>query len=187
MTTKRKIIIMVVLALVAIILACGNSRPTAQKTGEVPIPTEPSSPIPTPSSPIATPVLSLHSFEIGDIVDTGGFTLVVNGMETDSIGVQFAKPEEGWQFVYVDVTIINITDKAQRINGISHMKLKDETNQRYSVDGHAAIASDKDSPNGELAPGETVRGIVAFHVPIGTQLIFMFGPSVGGKAAVNLQ
>jgi hypothetical protein len=69
------------------------------------------------------------------------------------------------------------------------MTVKDWTGQGYGVDFGATSASDGTSPDGELAPGEKVRGQVGFQVPVGASgLVFVFDAGVWdyGKVFVAL-
>jgi hypothetical protein len=65
------------------------------------------------------------------------------------------------------------------------MKLKDDTGQQYGIDLLAATAAGGSAPEGELAPGETVRGPVGFQVPAdATDLIFVFDGNLFGSGKV---
>ena len=69
------------------------------------------------------------------------------------------------------------------------MSLKDDTGQKYQMDLMASTAAKKDSPDGELSPGERIRGTVGFQVPQDAKgLQFVFDASVFsfGKVFVNL-
>ena len=69
------------------------------------------------------------------------------------------------------------------------MTLKDETAQSYDVDLMAEVALDSSGVDGELSPGEKVRGKVGFQVPVDFQdLEFVFDESFWGtgKVFVNL-
>lgn len=130
-----------------------------------------------------------QAFAIGDIVEIGTISLIVNGIK-EIPGNDFAKPEEGKKFLVVDVTVENKSDKTEAISTLLQMSLKDSSGQKYDIDLMAQTASGGTSVDGELAAGEKVRGDVGFQVPAdATGLHFEFDASVfgSGKALVALQ
>lgn len=130
------------------------------------------------------------AYAIGDIVEIGTLTITVNEVK-DLPASDMATPEEGNKFLAVDVTIENKGTEPAAISGGLQMKLKDSSGQQYGSDFMAAMAaSGGASVDGELAPGEKVRGNVPFQVPMdATGLQFEFDASIfgSGKVQVALQ
>ena len=174
-------------------LACG-SEVTPTKVGEVSPqspqaqPTkshmEESSPTSTPLSPVASPTMQrLQKFQIGDVIQAGDLLLVVLGWEKVE-GDEFTKPEEGKEFIAVDLIIANQGSKPTSISTLLQMYLKDETGQKYDPDLMAQTVVGS-APEGEISPGEQIRGRVGFQIPkdIGP-LIFVFDVDVFGTGKV---
>ena len=125
-----------------------------------------------------------ETFAIGDVIEIGDLGLTVHGV-TFPAGDEFSQPNEGNRFVVVDVAVENRTDTTQNISSLLQMELKDATGQTYDVDLMAPVASGGSSPDGELAPGETLRGQVGFQVPSdATGLVFVFDGDIFGAGKV---
>ena len=130
----------------------------------------------------------MTTFEVGDIIEIGDLVLVVNSV-TFPAGDDFNQPDDGKKFVAVDLSITNNTDSAQAVSSMLQMNLKDATGQGYSIDLTALVATGGTSPDGELAPGETIRGQVGYQVPVAVQgLVFVFDGDIfgSGKVFVNI-
>ncbi len=126
----------------------------------------------------------ITTFEVGDIIEIGDLGLVVNEV-TFPTGDDFNQPDDGKKFIVVDLSITNNTDTAQAISSLLQMEIKDATGQSYDVDLMASVAAGGASPDGELAPGETLRGQVGYQVPVGAQdLVFVFDGDVFGSGKV---
>jgi len=129
----------------------------------------------------------LTMFSVGDIVEIGELTLALNEVTYPS-GADFNKPQEGHRFVVVDVTLENKGSEAKRISSLTQMHLKDETGQTYSLDQGACVASKGTTPDGEIAPGENIRGQVGYQVPEGAKgLLFVFDARAFGYGKVFVQ
>lgn len=131
---------------------------------------------------------AMTTFEVGDIIEIGDLVLVVNSV-TFPAGDDFNQPDDGKKFVAVDLSITNNTDSAQAVSSMLQMNLKDATGQGYSIDLTALVATGGTSPDGELAPGETIRGQVGYQVPVDVQgLVFVFDGDIfgSGKVFVNI-
>lgn len=131
----------------------------------------------------------IQTYKIGDIVKVGNITVVVNEFK-DIPNKDFYQAENGKKFVAVDVTFENTGTSSENTSVALQMMLKDNTAHTYSNDFSAQLASGINSPQGELAPGEKLRGLVGFQIPIdatGIQFVFdgqIFG---GGKVFIDLQ
>ena len=131
---------------------------------------------------------SPSSFEIGDVISIGDKTLIVLGWE-DVPGNQFFTPDEGYKYIAVDVILVNTADTNKSTSSILQMKVKDETAQQYPVDIMAQSLALGGKIEGEMLPGEKIRGKVGFQVPEdGQKLELVFDAKVfgTGKVFVNL-
>jgi len=186
-------------------MACGGSA-TPEKVGQVEnqAPPEPQPTVPPPTEPAADPAAENSAdpakpaensasagpaaYAVGDIVTIGDNILVILGWE-DVPGDDFSQPDDGQKFVAVEMIIVNQSEDAISVSTMLQMTLKDETGQNYPVDFLASMAIDETSVDGELAPGERIRGKVGFQVPVearGLQFVFdesLFG---SGKSFINL-
>ena len=126
----------------------------------------------------------VETFAVGDVIEIGDLGLTVHGV-TFPAGDEFSQPDEGHRFVVVDVAVENRSTAAQTISSLLQMELKDATGQTYDVDLMAEVASGGTSLDGELAPGETLRGQVGFQVPTDAAgLVFVFDGDVFGAGKV---
>ena len=124
------------------------------------------------------------TFEVGDIIEIGNLGLIVNEVSFPA-GDDFTQPDAGNKFIAVDLSITNNTNESQAISSLLQMNLKDGTGQLYDVDLISQVASGGTSPDGELAPGETLRGQVAYQIPVDAQdLVFVFDGDVFGSGKV---
>lgn len=123
-------------------------------------------------------------YEVGDIVEMGDIALVVLGWESPA-GDQFIAPETGMRFALIDLVFVNQGERAENLSSLLQVSLKDETDQLYRVDFMAVAASGRSSPEGELVPGERIRGQVGFQIPEDVQeLVFVFDADVFGLGKV---
>lgn len=124
------------------------------------------------------------TFAVGDVIEIGDLGLTVHGVIFPT-GDQFSQPEEGMKFLVVDVSVENKSEVAQSISSLLQMALKDATGQSYDEDLMADVAGGGTAPNGELAPGETIRGQVGFQVPADDEgFVFVFDGDVFGTGKV---
>lgn len=110
---------------------------------------------------------------LGAPVEAGAFLVTVNAIE-DVAANQFNKPAAGFRFIAVDVTIENTSSSPENVSSLMQMYVRGADGQRYSVDIGAAMEAGGDSPEGEIAAGERLRGKVGFQVPEDTTG-FVFG------------
>lgn len=123
-------------------------------------------------------------YNIGDSIQIGDIVLTVNEVTTPEAS-QFAKPEAGKRFLVVDVTIENKGSTAANLSSMLQMQLKDGSGQAYGVDLMATTASGGKTPDGELAPGEKIKGQIGYQVPDSAQdLVFVFDGDIFGAGKV---
>ena len=192
-------LLLAVLMLALATLACGEEEtptqvgrvateaPTAQEeSAETPEQTATEAPEEEESAeePTAT---GPTTYQVGDIISIGDIVMVVLGWDMPP-GDDFSQPDEGNAFVAVEVILVNQSDSAESVSSMLQMKLKDDTGQRYEADFTASMAIDESSPDGEISPGERVRGKVGFQVPEGvTGLVFVFDADVWGTGKVFVE
>jgi len=127
-------------------------------------------------------------YQIGDVISAGDMLLVVLGWDLP-VPNDFIVPEAGNRFIVIDVLVVNQGECARTLASALQMKLKDSTGQQYSEDLAASIAAAGTSPGGEIAPGERLRGQVAYQVRDDSEgLVFVFDADLwsAGKIFVEL-
>ena len=177
--TQRWIPFMALVVLLLASLACGgNASPTLVATA-APVDSA-LQPEPTQAPAVVSPQL----YKVGDIVAIDGSVLTVLGWEHVP-GDDFSQPDAGNRFVAVDLLVVNNSQSSMSISTMLQMSMKDNTGQKYDVDFLASTATNSSSVDGELAPGEKVRGEVGFQVPQAAQgLQFVFDDSIFGTGKV---
>jgi hypothetical protein len=123
-------------------------------------------------------------YKVGDVIAMGTTTLTINEVAYPA-GDQFNQPQAGNKFLVVDLTLENKGAQAISVSTLMQMSIKDAGSRKYAVDIMASMASGGTSPDGEIAPGEKLRGQVGFQVPANaTGLIFIFDADVWGTGKV---
>ncbi len=190
---RSRLVVLAVLVLILVTLACGEEdsptlvgQVTTEPLGEGQVtataePGQPESPAEEPTQAAPT------TYQVGDIISMGDVIMVVLGWDNPP-GDDFSKPDEGNVFVSVDLILVNQSDSSISVSSMLQMGLKDDTHQLYDVDFTASMAIDESSPDGEIAPGERIRGKVGFQVPEdATGLIFVFDADVWGTGKVFVE
>lgn len=127
---------------------------------------------------------SQQTYNVGDVIAMGTTNLTVNEVLYPA-GDDFNKPNAGFKFLVVDLTIENTGAAAISVSTLLQMSVKDPSGQNFDVDLMASVASGGSSPDGEIAPGEKFRGQVGFQVPENaTGLVFVFDADVWGSGKV---
>lgn len=125
-------------------------------------------------------------YQIGDIISINDRVLVVLGWDQPP-GGDFNPPDEGKKYLVVDLIIANQGAKSFSSSPVFQMTLKDPTGQKYNINGRANAASGSNMPNGEVTPGEMVRGKVGFHVPADqTNFTFVYEANLIGLGEVSV-
>lgn len=125
-----------------------------------------------------------QTYNVGDLIAMGTTNVTVNEVLYPA-GDDFNKPNAGFKFLVVDLTIENLSATAISVSSLLQMSVKDSSSQKYDVDLMASVASGGSSPEGEIAPGEKLRGQVGFQVPENaTGLVFVFDANVWGSGKV---
>lgn len=127
-------------------------------------------------------------YEVGDIISINNTILVILGWDLPP-GGDFNPPDEGKKYLVVDVMLANQRENSFSVSPVFQMTLKDSNGQKYNVNGKANLASGSNTPNGEINPGEVIRGKVGFHVPEDmVNFVFVYEVNlIGlGEVSVNL-
>jgi len=182
MNLKRSFLPLVALVVVLLSsLACGGSTSPTLIATSAPQ-TESESQLAEPTQ--APPPVSQNIYKVGDIVSIGDTVLVVLGWENVEPN-DFSKPDEGKKFIAVELLVVNKSQAAITVSTLLQMSLKDDTGQKYEVDFMASSAIEGGNIDGELSPGEKVRGKVGFQVAQDAKgLQFVFDESVWGSGKV---
>lgn len=120
-------------------------------------------------------------FNIGDTIELDKFKITVNEVKTTN-GSDFIKPQEGNEFLYVDATVENISDKEQTVSSVLMFKVVDK-------DGRAMKQTIVENANGQLdgtiGPGRKMTGEYVVEVPKdATGLELQFDSSLAGNQVV---
>ncbi|HET9017854.1 MAG TPA: DUF4352 domain-containing protein, partial [Thermomicrobiaceae bacterium] len=110
--------------------------------------------------------------------------VTVNGVSQPT-GNELLQPDAGQKFIAVDVTLVNQGSTAEAISTLMQMAVKDSSGKKYDVDlgAQASTGGSNGTLDGMLAPGDEVRGDVAFSVPANmtnSALVFIFTPGLVG-------
>jgi hypothetical protein len=194
---------LIALVLGLFVLACGSagSAATPTKLGTVattaPVAEQPTA-VPAGGPTLATGAATaatslpdatnapagLQTYAVGDIITINTMTFVVLGWERPE-GDQFNKPKPGQSFVAVDLLLVNAGDAPVAISSLAQMSLKDGNDQKYTLDLLASTAAGGSAPDGEIAPGERVRGKVGFAIPTDARdLVLVFDADIFGSGKV---
>jgi len=178
---------LIVLVVIVITLASGGDDDEPELVSSNPTRTSASGNATAPATTGTSDNAS--TFGVGDTAEVGNYLVTLNEV-TEPEGDQFNKPKEGSRFIVADVTIENTSDQTQNVSSLLQGKLKDSTGQEYSLSLTAVVASDGKAPDGELLPGEKLRGQFGYEVPTDAEgLTFIFDASMwtnGGRAMFSL-
>ncbi|BDR75285.1 DUF4352 domain-containing protein [Clostridium tetani] len=127
-------------------------------------------------------------FKVGDVVELKDFKVTVNKVYTVN-GGEFTKPAEGNEFIAVDCTVENISQKEQGVSSMLMFKVVDKDGRacEYSITGQTAANAGQ--MDGQLAPGRKLTGVYVVEVKKGTKgLELEFNSSLfsGGQVIVKL-
>ena len=102
------------------------------------------------------------TFKVGETVKLGDWRIKVSKV-TDPLKPknEFMTPEKGMRWVRVDATVTNNSDEPQTVSSIACFDVRDSESRKYTI----TIVGDSSSQlDGEVAPGEKLRGNVDFEV-----------------------
>lgn len=117
---------------------------------------------------------------VGESVDVGNLTMTVTGVE-EPAGDDFFKPDAGNKFLIVRVSFTNNGGEAESVSTLLQMSLVGADGTKYDLDISAAVIAEQ-TPDGEIAAGDTLEGGVGFQVPADAAgLVFVFDPIINGE------
>ena len=126
-------------------------------------------------------------FQIGDTVALGEQEFIVNAASF-STGGEFNRPQPGMQYLIVDVSITNLGEVSIQFSSLLQITVRDETGQIYPEHLGGTIAAGGDTPNGEIVPGETIRGQMGFQVPLEVDgFLLVIDSEVWGYGKIMIQ
>ena len=123
-------------------------------------------PAATATSPTAAAVTSAPSAHtLGQAVSTGGFDITVHGFKDPEAPGDFLRPMPGRHFVSVDVEVANRSSRQRSFSFLLGFHLLDAADNQLDPTFGDLMPP---PPDGDIAPGRSLRGWVVFEVPDGT-------------------
>jgi hypothetical protein len=139
-----------------------------------------------PSSEDTSSIPTETIYEVGDIVSINDTILVVLGWDQPA-GGDFNPPDEDKKYLVVDLMLANQGSRSFNSSPVFQMTLKSPSGQKYNLNPKANLASGSNQPNGEVNPGEILRGKVGFQVPEEvTDFIFVYEANLLGQGEVSV-
>ena len=175
---KRYMVLTLAIFLMIVQAGCQVEK-SPQKIGDLDTSSQPP---PEGSTQVPTEVF----YEVGDIVSINDAILLVLGWDQPP-GGDFNPPDEGKKYLVVDLIIANQGERSFNSSPVFQMSLKGPTGQKYNLNGKANLASGSSQPNGEVNPGEVIRGKVGFQVPEDmTNFTFVYEANLFGHGEVSI-
>lgn len=131
-----------------------------------------------------------ETFKVGDKVEMGNSILTINKVEY-SKGGQYSKPQEGNEWMNLNVTIENTGSSQQYVTTLGQMFVRDAEGNSYqtSVTNKALENPGSYSLDGQIIAKSKRTGWVGFEIPkTATGLQFQYNGSMfgGGEILVDL-
>lgn len=76
---------------------------------------------------------------------------------------RFEQPKDGFRYISVDVQVANKSNRQERFSSILGFSVLDGENRKYDPEFLSSVTPGP--PEGEIPPGEAIRGFVVFEVP----------------------
>lgn len=120
---------------------------------------------------------------VGDIVVSDNLAFRVNSVRTDQTQVPgYWELADGTQYVILNLSFTNRTDKEYVLSPIQTMFIEDETGKQYGVTSAPALVT---GFGGQVKPNESVTGEVGLTVPKSlTKGVFVFEPRTKGDGFI---
>lgn len=180
---KKKILIGVVvfIILIGIIGAIGGSKPTKVENQQT---TNPGN----EKAQQAQASTQETEFRIGDQVKLGKATLTVNSVDYSN-GGQYTKPQEGNEWVNLNLTIENDGSSQQYVTTLGQMFLSDSEKNSYQVAvTDKVMANVNNSLDGSILPKTKRTGWVGFEIKKDvTGLTFHYNASLWGGGTITVK
>ncbi len=148
---KRLTVLFCFAILLGALLACGESNNTGSLAGT------------SNASSQSQSTATTQHFKVSDVVKVGDtWQVTVNKVKT-SHGDDIIQPESGNIFVIINVTVKNISDKAQTISSLLNFSYKaaDGTKGKDSL----LTSGVSPAPDGSVEAGDAVKGDLVYEVP----------------------
>ena len=114
-----------------------------------------------------------NAMGIGEKGTIGKLSITVNSIFTPD-SADYFKPDEGYEYLGVDLTIENTGSESVNVSSFLQMYLKDPLGHVIDVNVFASSSAGT-SPEGEISAGEKVKGQIGFQILKGsTGLLFVF-------------
>ena len=102
-------------------------------------------------------------YQVGDTIQLKNYKVTVNGLRT-GMGNDFWKPKDGNEFLYIDCTVENTSDKEQAVSSIMMFKVVDGDGRSLSQ----SLAPDANGQlDGSVGVGRKIAGEYVVEVPQG--------------------
>jgi hypothetical protein len=117
-----------------------------------------------PFEPQAEFTVGQH-FQPGNVVHATGLDVSVLGWKEVSTDNAVFAPKPGNRFVAVEAMLVNTGQAFKAIAALTQMKLQDSQGREYALSVNVNLILKAETPDGRIAPGETLRGIVGYEIP----------------------
>lgn len=124
-------------------------------------------------------------FNVGDTIELKDLKVTINSVYKVESDNQFSQPKEGNQFLAVDCTLENISDKDQAVSSIMMFKVVDSDGRKceYSLTGQTAANAGQ--LDGTIGAGRKLTGVYVVEVEEGkTGLELEFDSSFIGSQKI---
>jgi hypothetical protein len=129
---------------------------------------------PQPFEPKAEFTPGQH-FQIGDVIHATGLDITVLGWKEVSTDNTVFASQPSNKYVAVELTVTNTGEAAKSTASLSQMKLQDAQGQEYELSVNVNLILNAETPDGRIAPSETLRGVVGYEIPHeSSDLAFIF-------------
>ncbi len=156
---SRRYIPVVLLTFALALAGCGEGESTtSSSTTTASEPAEPAEPV---------------TFAVGETADAGDWSVTLNGVTDPWVDPDMGGGEAGTRFLVADVSLENSSAASSTTSG-GCFDLRDTDGRSHSW----TLVGENDSPDGEVAPGEQLRGDVGFQIPedvVASTLLFTCG------------
>lgn len=159
---KSRVLWIAIGVLIACVVACGVIGSLAAHSDSNTGTLVATAPTMTTAAPTQAPPAPAKHFKVGDVVSIGStWQITVNSAKV-SAGDAVSQPtKSGDQFLVIDVSMKNISAKAQTTSSLLQWKLQDSTGLSYTE-----AATDLGvPPDGAVQAGAPLRGIFVYEVP----------------------
>jgi hypothetical protein len=122
---------------------------------------------------------------IGEPVRSENFELTVHSLDDQyTTSDEYFQPTPGQRYVVVELSLKNVSDTSQDYSSFD-FKLHDADNFEYDS---TYVNAEHELDGGSLLPGETIRGSVAFQLPVDAQLDrLVYEPGFFGEGRIDIK